>query len=126
MSDMSSLTREEQRLIGALKLSTDNSRELGASTLIDTIHCTADQIDWLVIEGGDVFRDYTSKERRRMATEGRAMADGSYPVIDSLGAAIAIRAIGRAKAEKHTQVVEFIKKRVLALGCTGQIFEKYQ
>lgn len=118
------MTREEQRLIGRLKLSTDNSRNQGESTLIDTIHCTADQIEWLVIEGGDVFRDYTAKERRRMGTEGRAMPDGSFPIGDCSDAEKAIHAQGRAKDQ--AAVVSFIKKRVRALRCSGQIFEKYQ
>jgi hypothetical protein len=124
MSDMSSLSREQQRAIGALKIATDLSRERGESTLDDTIHCTADQIDWLVTEGGDVFRDYTAKERRRMTTEGRAMSGGRFPVANGADAERAIRAQGRAKDE--AAVVAFIKKRVRALSCTGQIFEKYK
>jgi hypothetical protein len=124
MSDMSSLSREQQRAIGALKIITDISREGGFSTLDDTIHCTADQIDWLVIEGGDVFRDYTAKERRRMATEGRAMAGGRFPIANCGDAEKAIRAQGRAKDQ--AAVVAFIKKRVRALSCTGQIFEPYK
>ena len=124
MSDMSSLSREQQRAIGALKIITDISREGGFSTLDDTIHCTADQIDWLVIEGGDVFRDYTARERRRMATEGRAMPGGRFPVANCGDAERAIRAQGRAKDQ--AAVVGFIKKRVRALSCSGQIFERYQ
>lgn len=118
------MTREEQRLIGRLKLSTDNSRNQGESTLIDTIHCTADQIDLLVTEGGDVFRDYTAKERRRMSTEGRAMPGGRFPIGDCSDAEKAIHAQGRAKDQ--AAVVSFIKKRVRALRCSGSIFEKYQ
>jgi len=125
MSDMSSLSREQQRAIGALKIITDLSRERGDSTLDDTIHCTADQIDWLVIEGGDVFRDYTARERRRMMTEGRAMPpDGRFPIANCADAERAIRAQGRAKDQ--AAVVAFIKKRVRALSCTGQIFDRYR
>jgi hypothetical protein len=124
MSNMGSLSREEQRVIGALKLSTDDSRAHGESTLIDTIHVSADQIEWLVIEGGDVFRDYTAKERRRMATEGRAMPGGRFPIGNCGDAEKAIHAQGRAKDQ--AAVVAFIKKRVRALSCTGSIFEKYK
>ena len=125
MSDMSTLNREEQRIIGALKIATDVAREAGQTTLVDTTHCTADQIDWLVREGGDVFRDYTAKERRRMMTEGRAMPpDGRFPIANCGDAEKAIRAQGRAKDQ--AAVVAFIKKRVRALNCTGQIFEPYQ
>jgi len=124
MIDMSTLNREEQRIIGALKLNTDSSREDGHSTLEDTIHVSADQIEWLVIIGGDVFRDYTAKERRRMATEGRAMEGGRFPVGNCGDAEKAIRSQGRAKDQ--AAVVAFIKKRVRALGCSGQIFEPYQ
>jgi hypothetical protein len=122
---MSDMSREQQRAIGALKIATDISRENGCSTLADTIHCTADQIDWLVIEGGDVFRDYTAKERRRMMTEGRAMPpDGRFPIANCGDAERAIRAQGRAKDQ--AAVVSFIKKRVRALSCSGQIFEPYK
>jgi hypothetical protein len=124
MSNMGSLSREEQRVIGALKLSTDDSRAHGESTLIDTIHVSADQIEWLVIEGGDVFRDYTAKERRRMATEGRAMPDGSYPIADCLDAANAIHAVGRAKDPTATKA--FIRRRVRALNCTGSVYENWK
>lgn len=121
---MSEMTREMQRTIGALKLSTDNHRADGTSTLIATIHCPADTIDWLVIEGGDVFRDYSAKERRRMATEGRAMPDGSYPIANCGDAENAIRAVGRAKDPAATK--SFIRRRVRALGCTGSIFENWK
>lgn len=118
------MNREEQRSIGALKLATDAARSRGESTLGATINASADRIDWLVIEGGDVFRDYTAKERRRMASEGRAMPDGSFPIANCADAERAIHAQGRAKDQ--AAVVSFIKRRVRALSCTGQIFEKYQ
>lgn len=121
---MSTLSREQQRVIGVLKLSTANSLDAGESTLIDTIHAAADTIEWLLIEGGDQFKDYSPKERRRMAQEGRAMPDGSYPIATCDDAEKAIRAQGRAKDQK--KVVVHIRKRVRALRCSGDIFNPYK
>lgn len=120
---MSEMSREMQRTVGALKLSTDSSRADGASTLIATIHCPADTIDWLVRQGGDVYRDYSARDRRRMATEGRAMPDGSYPIATSIDVEIAIQAFGRAPDPVKTK--DYIKRRITALGCSGPIYDTF-
>lgn len=114
---MSDLTRDRQRTIGALKLSTQASRDEGKSTLIDTIHCGADMMDWLVIEGGMTSSDYEARARRRMAQEGRAMPDGSFPIGTREDLEVAIKAAGRAPDQKA--VTEFIRRRAFALGAEG-------
>lgn len=123
---MSTMTRQQQREIGALKTGTDRARGAGESTAAATAHCAADTIEWLVIEGGAVFRDYTAKERRRMASEGRAMPDGSYPIGNCTDASNAIHAVGRAKPGDRPAVERHIKKRVRALSCSGSIFENWK
>lgn len=59
-------------------------------------------------------REYSQEERERLASEGKALPDGSYPIVDREDLENAIRAIGRAKdpdaAKRH------IKKRARALG----------
>ncbi len=59
------------------------------------------------------FRDYSEEERKKLADEGKAMPDGSYPIVDEEDLKNAIQAVGRAKdidaAKAH------IKKRAKAL-----------
>lgn len=121
-----SATREEQRAQGALKVITDRIRLEGEATASATVHCSADAIDALVAAGGTVFRDYPAKERRRMASEGRAMPDGSYPIATCQDASNAIHAVGRAKPGDRPAVERHIRKRVRALSCSGSIFENWK
>lgn len=124
--DMSTLSRDRQREIGALKIATDRVRGLGGPTVPLTVYCDADTIEWLTIIGGDVFRDYPAKTRRRMATEGSALPDGSFPIANCSDAADAIHSIGRAAPAKRSQAEAHIRKRVKALGCSGSIYENWQ
>ena len=66
-------------------------------------------------EAGEDFKDYSPEARKRMAKEGSAMPDGSFPIADCADLKNAIQAIGRASdpaaAKRH------IKKRKRALGC---------
>lgn len=124
--DMSTITRERQREIGALKAATDRARDLNNSTVPLTVHAPADTIEWLQIVGGAVFRDYPAKVRRRMATEGSAMPDGSFPIANCSDAADAIHSIGRAAPGKRAKAESHIRKRVRALGCSGSIYENWQ
>lgn len=59
-------------------------------------------------------RDYSQEERERLASEGKALPDGSYPIVDREDLENAIQAVGRASdpdaAKRH------IKKRAKALG----------
>ena len=67
-------------------------------------------------EGDGVdFKDYSPEARERMAKNGEALPDGSFPIADCADLKNAIQAIGRAsdpgKAKAH------IKKRKAALKC---------
>jgi len=65
------------------------------------------------------FRDYDAAARKRMAKNGTAMPDGSFPIADREDLANAIQAIGRAKdpdaAKRH------IRKRAKALGAESML-----
>lgn len=122
--EIAGLSRDDQRVIGHLVLSTGNALKKGLTTYTASVHASADLMEWLTLEGGSVFRDYTAKERRRMATEGRAMPDGSYPIGDCTDAQNAILAIGRAKDPAKTKA--FIKRRVRALNCSGSAFDDWK
>lgn len=74
----------------------------------------------------EAFKDYPAAERKKMAKDGRALPDGSFPIADCSDAEDAIRSQGRAAPNKRAQVRAHIRKRVKALGCEGDIFEPYK
>jgi len=67
------------------------------------------------VEFEDGYKDYSPEQRKKMAKDGSALPDGSFPIADCSDLKNAIQAIGRAsdpgKAKAH------IKKRKRALGC---------
>jgi len=75
----------------------------------------------------DTFRTYTAEQRRRYAKSGIAMEDGSFPIPDCGAAEDAIRSQGRGQTpQSQRAVVRHIRKRVSALGCSGDIFDNYK
>jgi hypothetical protein len=71
-------------------------------------------------EGDGVdFKDYSPEQRDKMAKNGEAMPDGSFPIADCADLENAIQAVGRAsdpdKAKAH------IKKRMKALDCDVEL-----
>jgi hypothetical protein len=71
------------------------------------------------------FKTYSEEQRRAMAKNGQALPDGSYPIADCADAENAIRAQARGNASQR-RVVSHIRKRVSALGCSGDIFDPYK
>ena len=69
------------------------------------------------------FRDYDTEERRRMAEDGRALPDGSFPIADTEDLMNAIRAIGRAKDPEAAKA--HIKKRAKALDAENMLPETW-
>lgn len=62
---------------------------------------------------------FTAKERRRLADEGVAMEDGSFPIRNASDLSNAIRALGRAK--DRAAAVRHIRKRARALGLEDRV-----
>jgi hypothetical protein len=84
---------------------------LAASAALEDCGCDGEVA--LTAAGVD-FRDVSPKERKRLADEGNAMPDGSYPIANEEDLRNAIQAIGRAK--DPDAVKAHIKKRARALG----------
>lgn len=63
---------------------------------------------------------YNTDDRKRMASEGSAMPDGSYPIADEEDLHNAIHAVGRGNAD-HDAIRRHIIKRAKALGASDQI-----
>lgn len=120
------MNRRQQRELGALQIATARAREKGLGTLGETVHASADLMEWLAIAGGETFKDYPAKVRRRMATEGTALPDGSFPIANCSDAADAIRSIGRAAPGKRSTAESHIRKRVRALGCKGSLYDNWK
>lgn len=62
----------------------------------------------------------TRDERMRLATEGKAMPDGSYYVRDCNDLENAVQAYGRETGNRQ-ELRHFLIKRSIALGCTDKI-----
>lgn len=62
-------------------------------------------------------REYSEEERERLAHEGKALPDGSYPMPDCAAVDDAIHAYGRAPASHRHQLAALIRKRNSELGC---------
>lgn len=63
---------------------------------------------------------YNTDDRKRMASEGTAMPDGSYPIADEEDLHNAIRAVGRGGAD-HDAIRRHVIKRAKALGKSDAI-----
>ena len=58
-------------------------------------------------------RNYNTEQRRQLADEGKALPDGSYPIVDKADLANALQAVGRAS--NRAQVEAHIRRRAKAL-----------
>lgn len=63
-------------------------------------------------------KKFTTERRKQLASQGKALPDGSYPIEDPEDLANAIKAFGRATPEERAQVKGHIIKRAKALGKT--------
>jgi hypothetical protein len=120
------VNREEQRRKAVLVDSLSRAIKTGESTLPFTTHLDEIAMTTLEQDGHEVFRDYSAAERRRMARDGRALSDGSFPIANCADAADAIHSIGRAAPAKRARAEAHIRKRVRSLSCSGSIFDRWK
>jgi hypothetical protein len=73
--------------------------------------------DWARARNAD---KYNADDRKRMASSGQAMDDGSYPIADADDLDNAIHAVGRGGAS-HNAIRAHIIKRAKALGLSSRI-----
>ena len=74
-------------------------------------------------------KNYSEDERAKMATQGHALSDGSFPIADIEDLKNAIQAFGRANDEDRSKVAKHIVARAEGLGKkdlipTTDIFQK--
>ena len=77
-------------------------------------------IELSVQERARWFAKYNADDRKKMAKDGSAMPDGSFPIADVEDLKSAIRAVGRAGAD-HDAVRRHIVRRAKALGKSALI-----
>lgn len=69
------------------------------------------------------LKDYSPEARERMAKDGEALPDGSFPIADCADLENAIQAVGRAKDQSEART--HIKKRAKALECDVELPEDW-
>ena len=72
------------------------------------------------------FADISTEARERLAKEGKALPDGSYPIRNASDLENAIKAYGRSKPGDRAKVRRHIMKRARALGKADMIPEKWK
>jgi hypothetical protein len=72
------------------------------------------------------FAEISDKARQRLAKEGKALPDGSYPIRNVGDLKNAIKAYGRANEEDRAKVRTHIRKRARALGKEDLIPENWK
>lgn len=59
-------------------------------------------------------------DRKRMAKQGVALPDGSFPIPDRRHLFMAMQAFGRCPEDKRAALVAHIRRRARALGAIGE------
>ena len=71
----------------------------------------------------DRFREFSPEKRKQLAQEGKALPDGSFPIVTVGDLKNAISAAGRAS--NRAVAIRHIKRRARALGATDQLPEDW-
>jgi hypothetical protein len=69
-------------------------------------------------------REFSTTSRKKMATTGSAMPDGSYPIPDLDALRRAMQSFGRETPDKRAALKSHIMKRAKALGAGPEILER--
>lgn len=100
---------------------TDEDREAAIDAL--TACGCLDGIEIESLQSLVAFKDYDAAARKRMAGNGQAMPDGSFPIADEEDLRNAIQSVGRAADQDAARA--HIKKRARALGKTALLPEDW-
>jgi hypothetical protein len=79
----------------------------------------------LALAEAESAKDFSSSDRMKLAKQGHARPDGSFPIQTVGDLANAIKAFGRAKPADRAAVKAHIKKRAAALGATSKLPEDW-
>lgn len=88
----------------------------GRTPITESAEATIEAITEDVAEASGL----SARQRRQLAAQGKAMADGSYPIRNKADLRKAIRAVGRGGAD-HDAIRRHIAQRAKALGLTALI-----
>ena len=70
-------------------------------------------------------RNFSTEERKRLAKEGKALPDGSYPIVTKRDVENAVKAFGRSNPGDRGRVKRHIERRARALGATDMLPEDW-
>jgi hypothetical protein len=105
---------------GMSELLAIRQRELSPDNVADQIR--ERMFHLLDVEGYiNSFKDFSEEKRKKLAGEGKALPDGSYPIENKGDLHRAIQAYGRAPQDKRGQVRRHIVKCARKLDATGMI-----
>lgn len=94
----------------------NRAREIGAEHLLPA--------DWYPMVNSTSKRDPSTAVRERMAQEGTAMPDGSFPIANGIDLRNAIQSVGRAK--DYNAAKQHIMRRAHALGMIDALPEDWK
>lgn len=121
------MNRAEQRRISVLSGLIADAKRGGQTTRLATLALGADELETLIDQTGvELVDDHSPLIRRRMAVVGHAMPDGSFPIETPDDAVDAIQHLDRVTPSNRARVEAHIRKRVHALRCTGEIYDRWK
>ena len=90
----------------------------GRTAISESTQATVEAIDEDAAAG--LSEAFTAKQRRQLASQGKAMPDGSYPIRNKADLRKAIKAVGRGNAD-HDAIRKHLIQRAKALGLSALI-----
>lgn len=72
----------------------------------------------------ELSRKFSAEKRKQLAQEGKALADGSFPIVNLTDLKNAVSAWGRANPSDRQKVKRHILKRAKALGASKELMDR--
>ena len=104
------------RVLGKPELIPDEWKAASSEELEFAVKELRSRIPAITASGFNDFADVSNKVRERLAKEGKALADGSYPIRNASDLRNAIKACNLLNGEDRVNVLSHITKRANAIG----------
>ena len=104
------------RVLGKPELIPDEWKAASSEELEFAVNDLRSRIPAMTASGFNDFADVSDKVRERLAKEGKALADGSYPIRNASDLQNAIKACSLLNGEDRVNVLSHITKRANAIG----------
>jgi hypothetical protein len=104
------------RVLGKPELIPDQWKAASSEELEFAVNDLRSRIPAMTASGFNDFADVSDKVRERLAKEGKALSDGSYPIRNASDLQNAIKACNLLNGEDRVNVLSHITKRANAIG----------